>query len=125
LPDVLADHRALVQILVNLLTNAVKYTPDGGHVVLGASAGGGLVRFEVKDDGIGIRPADQNQIFAYFSRAGGKHSLEVHGAGIGLALTKALVEEMSGEIGVASDAGKGSVFFFTIPVAHRGEHDVF
>lgn len=116
-PDALADHDALVQVLVNLLSNAAKYTEPGGSIEVRVSAAEGAVKVEVEDRGIGIRAEDQERIFDYFVQLGGKRGQSMNGYGIGLALTRKLVEAMGGSIGVRSAPGEGSVFWFTLPAA--------
>jgi PAS domain S-box-containing protein len=113
LPAARVDRRALLQILVNLLTNAVKYTPAGGSIHVHAAAGGDDVVVSVQDDGIGIAPEDHARIFEYFEQVGGAQG----GSGIGLALTKMLVERLGGKIWVQSAVGEGSTFHFTVPRA--------
>jgi len=113
LPKVNADEPRVEQVLVNLIHNAVKFTPSGGEIVLQAAAGEGLVRFAVRDNGIGIPDEDIPRIFERFyrvdkSRAGG-------GTGLGLSISRHLIESHGGEIWVESTEGKGSTFYFTLP----------
>jgi signal transduction histidine kinase len=117
LPLVRADRRALVQILVNLVSNAAKFTPPSGRITVSAAADASLVRVDVEDTGVGIEAANQARLFTYFEQLGGKHSHDMKGSGIGLALTRALVEKLGGTIGVDSALGRGSRFSFTLPVA--------
>ncbi|MBN1532806.1 MAG: SpoIIE family protein phosphatase [Spirochaetes bacterium] len=120
LPQVLADEDRLQQILLNLVGNAIKFTADGTITVTGAeipSAGGRLVEIAVTDTGIGI-PADrQSGIFEPFEQADGSISREYGGTGIGLSITKSLVELHGGTIRVESQEGEGSSFIFTLPIA--------
>lgn len=116
LPPVLADRRAVVQILVNLLSNAIKFTPARGRIAVRAGAAGHeWVRVEVEDDGVGIDPGDQVRLFNYFEQLGAKHAHNMKGSGIGLALTRSLVDKLGGSIEVESEAGAGSTFSFTVP----------
>jgi PAS domain S-box-containing protein len=115
LPDALADRRAVVQILVNLLSNAVKFTPDGGRIAVRASVSPDQLHVAVTDSGIGIRPEDQARLFTYFEQVGAKSEHAMKGSGIGLALTRALVEKLGGAIQVSSAAGAGATFEFSIP----------
>lgn len=115
LPPVLADAARLQQVLVNLLHNAIKFTPSGGQIRLSAAARPGQVVFSVQDTGVGIPVEDRPRIFERFfkadrARAGG-------GTGLGLAIARHLVEAHGGRIWVESVEGRGSVFSFEIPAA--------
>jgi signal transduction histidine kinase/uncharacterized protein YdeI (YjbR/CyaY-like superfamily) len=111
-----ADERKVKQIFFNLLTNAVKFTPDGGRVDVSVRRDNGEVRVEVRDTGIGIAPEDRDRIFEEFRQVGRERSRE--GTGLGLTLTKRFVELHGGRIWVESEPGKGSVFGFTLPARH-------
>jgi PAS domain S-box-containing protein len=115
LPEALADRRAVVQILVNLLSNAAKFTPASGRIEVTARAVEHSITVGVHDSGIGIRPEDQPKLFTYFEQLGAKHDHHMQGSGIGLALTRALVERLGGRIHVRSAPGAGSTFEFSIP----------
>jgi signal transduction histidine kinase len=117
LPMVAADWAKLAQILVNLLTNAVKYSPEGAPVAVRASSRDGLVRVEVKDQGIGIKAEDQGRLFKKFQRLHDTAGRRTPGTGLGLYIVKGLVELQGGAIAVESVHGQGSTFSFTIPVA--------
>jgi two-component system phosphate regulon sensor histidine kinase PhoR len=115
---VLADRDRLVQILVNLLDNAVKYTPAGGRITLGAGPGpGGRVEVHVTDTGIGIPSTDLPRITERFYRVDKTRSRELGGTGLGLAIVKHLVQTHGGEIRVESELGKGTTVRFTLPAA--------
>jgi PAS domain S-box-containing protein len=116
-PRVRCDQRALLQVLVNLITNAAKFTPPGGSIQVRAAATPGAVRIEVADNGVGISAEDQGKLFEYFSQVGSKHVHRMKGSGVGLALTKALVERLGGAIDVVSAPGAGSTFRFTVAAA--------
>jgi signal transduction histidine kinase len=119
LPQIEADERKVKQILYNLLSNAAKFTPDGGRVHVRARAENGGVRVDVQDTGIGIAPEDQSRIFQEFQQVGRERSRE--GTGLGLTLSKRLVELHGGKIWVESALGKGSTFSFTLPLRREAE----
>jgi two-component system phosphate regulon sensor histidine kinase PhoR len=103
------------QVVVNLLHNAIKFTPSGGKVILSASRQEKAVLFSVKDTGIGISLDDLPRIFERFYKA--DRSRASSGTGLGLAIARHLVEAHEGKIWVESEVDKGSTFFFTIPLA--------
>ena len=111
-----ADATRLKQVLVNLLTNAIKYNRPGGSVRLEVAHEGGLVTIRVSDDGIGMTPEQQTHAFEPFNRAGAERD-RVEGTGIGLTIVKALVEGMGGRIAVHSAPGVGSVFEVVLDAA--------
>ncbi len=116
LGTITADERKLKQILLNLLSNAVKFTPDGGRVEVQAARGDDSVTVAVRDTGIGIAPGDQEAVFEEFRQVGRHYTSKQEGTGLGLALTRRFVELHGGRIWLESEAGKGSVFTFTLPV---------
>ncbi len=111
---VYADRNALHDIFINLLSNAFKFTPDGGRVSVLASRQDRSILFEIKDSGVGI-PEDKLQMIfdEFYQVEGGKYG----GTGLGLAIAKRLVEEQGGNIWVESQLGKGSTFYFTLPLS--------
>jgi signal transduction histidine kinase/ActR/RegA family two-component response regulator len=117
---VVADKFRLRQVLLNLLSNAVKYNREGGSVSVAVMApdpsSPGMVRVRVHDTGVGIAPDRLDRLFVPFDRLGAE-TTGTPGAGLGLALTKGLVESMGGAIGVETTAGVGSTFWFDLPVA--------
>ncbi|MDD5629348.1 MAG: ATP-binding protein, partial [Elusimicrobia bacterium] len=119
LPPVYADDKRTVQVIINLISNAIKFTPAGGSikVALGQSRekGDRFLEFSVADTGSGIAKADQAKVFEKFQQiAGGE--IKTPGTGLGLSIAKALVHLQGGEMWVDSDLGRGAVFAFTLPV---------
>ncbi|HQU49975.1 MAG TPA: GAF domain-containing protein [Casimicrobiaceae bacterium] len=110
-----ADERKFKQILLNLLTNAVKFTPDGGSVSVAARRVVGALEVAVRDTGIGIAPEDHAAVFEEFRQVGRHYTNKHEGTGLGLALTRRFVELHGGAIRLSSGLGKGSIFTFTIP----------
>ena len=117
LPHVLADRAALERVLLNLLDNALKFTPDGGRVRISAGTedGGRVVRLTVSDSGPGVAPADRPHIFEKFHRGGATVDEAIPGTGLGLAICKGLVELHGGQIGLTPDHGGGASFWLTLP----------
>ncbi len=120
LPPLEADEVRLRQILQNLLSNAVKFTPSGGKIRLRARAAGGAhLEISVVDTGVGIAPGDQERIFGRFEQLDPSASRLYQGTGLGLSLTKKLVELHGGTLFVESEVGKGSTFTFSLPLRRR------
>jgi PAS domain S-box-containing protein len=115
--EALGDPNRLQQVLINLLDNAAKYSPDGGIVTVTTSHVGDRVRIEVADQGAGIAPADQRRVFERFFRGDPTHRIVPGGTGLGLYISRELVERMGGTIRVASEPGAGSTFTVELPVA--------
>ena len=115
---VAGDPGRLRQVLLNLLSNAVKFT-DQGEVVVRVSREGELTRFEVEDTGIGIAPEAQKKLFQSFSQVGSSTSRKYGGTGLGLAISKQLATLMGGSIGVRSEPGAGSTFWFSARLEER------
>jgi signal transduction histidine kinase/DNA-binding response OmpR family regulator len=113
--SVRADATRLKQILMNLIGNAVKFTPDGGTIELAAKRIDDHVRLEVRDSGPGIPPHEQKRIFEAFYRLT-QNTKAAEGSGLGLAITQRLVELHGGKLGLESEPGTGSCFFFTLPL---------
>ncbi|NUO49911.1 MAG: DUF4118 domain-containing protein [Polyangiaceae bacterium] len=113
LPEVVADRDRILQVFENLLGNALKFVGRGGHIVVGAECCGGALRFRVSDDGPGIAPELIPHLFDRFA-SGRLHP--TGGIGLGLSIAKGIVESHGGRIWVESTPGRGSTFFFSIPV---------
>jgi len=117
-----ADERKFKQVLLNLLSNAVKFTPEGGSVRVRAKKNGAWLEVAVSDTGTGIAPEDQTAVFEEFKQVGNDLARRAEGTGLGLPLTKRIVELHGGEMRLESTPGKGSTFSFTLPLAGRPEH---
>jgi signal transduction histidine kinase/DNA-binding response OmpR family regulator len=111
-----ADSTRFKQVLMNLLGNAIKFTPNGGHIEVAARLNKDRVRVEVRDNGPGIPPEEQKRIFEAFYRLR-ESGKKTEGTGLGLAITHRLVELHGGELGLESQIGQGSCFHFCLPVA--------
>ena len=133
-PAVRADQKALRRVISNLIENAIKYTPDGGHITLAACRAGDEVEISVTDNGRGIPPQDLPVLFDKFHRgrpapvaADGALAAalpeleEVPGIGLGLYLARSVTEQMGGRISVESEVGRGSAFTLHLPVWGNGE----
>ena len=114
----MADRSRMLQVLRNLLVNAMKYSPPRSVIGLWAAAGSAEVVFGVDDEGPGIHPADQDKLFQRFSRLP-MGDASVPGSGLGLYISRKIVESHGGRIWVASEVGSGSSFRFSIPLANR------
>jgi len=122
--SVRADPTRFKQVLMNLIGNAIKFTPEGGEIRLSAHEREGAVRVEVRDSGPGIPVEEQKRIFEAFYRLG-ETDKKTEGTGLGLAITRRLVELHGGNLGLESQPGSGSCFYFTLPVADVVEtHEV-
>ena len=116
LGELTADERKLKQILLNLLSNAVKFTPEGGRITVTARRADNMVEISVSDTGIGIAPQDHAAVFEEFKQVGTDYTRKAEGTGLGLALTRKLVELHGGAMKLESVPGKGSTFAFTLPL---------
>ncbi|MDO4269824.1 MAG: ATP-binding protein [Eubacteriales bacterium] len=116
LPKIVGDRERLEQVVVNILSNAVKYTPAGGHIRLSArEVDGRRVRISIEDDGVGIPKQDVPRLFERFYRVDKARSREAGGTGLGLAIAKEIVEQHEGKIALASEYGKGTTVTITLP----------
>ena len=109
------DERKVKQVLLNLLSNALKFTPEGGRIDVGARLDGDMAEVSVADTGIGIAPEDQDAVFEEFRQVGAADK-KAEGTGLGLALSRRFIELHGGKIWVTSQLGAGSTFTFTLPV---------
>jgi signal transduction histidine kinase len=116
-PRVAADGEKVKQVLTNLIDNAVKYSTEGGGIEVSLQAANDLVRFSVRDDGLGIPLVEQQRIFDKFHRLDPNMTRGVGGTGLGLYICRELVDQMNGRIWVTSREGEGSTFAFELPVA--------
>ncbi len=128
LPIVWADRDRIIQVVTNLISNAVKFTPAGGHIGIKAerlrsetTEGLEMVKVSVSDTGIGIPPEEHQRIFEKFHQIGDTLKDKPKGTGLGLTICKDIVEHFGGRIWVESEPGKGSTFFFTLPAKSKAE----
>jgi signal transduction histidine kinase len=125
LSEIETDPRGLKQILYNYLSNALKFTPEGGVVTVRAKPENlDQFRIEVEDNGIGIRPEDQQRLFVEFQQLDASTGKRYSGTGLGLALTKKIVEAQGGQVGVKSMPGNGSVFYAVLPQFCRAANQI-
>lgn len=117
-----ADPALLQQAIQNLVENAIKYTENGGSVNVRIQTRQDRLVFEISDTGIGISPVDQQRLFEKFYRGGRKEARKQHGSGLGLAIVKSIAGRHGGDVWVESQLGKGSAFYFTIPL-HQPKHE--
>ncbi|MBN1642736.1 MAG: GAF domain-containing protein [Anaerolineae bacterium] len=115
LPAVWVDRQRVIQILTNLLSNACRYTPEGGRITVSAELSDGTVVVAVTDTGIGIAPEDQEKVFERFYRADHELVKQQPGIGLGLSIARSLVELHGGRLWLNSEPGMGSTFRFTLP----------
>jgi signal transduction histidine kinase len=119
LDEVHADRARLGQVLDNLISNALKFTPPGGHVGVRTSRHGDVGVIEVSDDGMGVSESDQAQLFERFFRTTSATDQAIQGTGLGLAIVKAIVEAHGGVITVQSVEGEGTVFRVELPLVRE------
>ena len=117
LPIVAGDRDRLIQVVSNLVNNAVKYSPEGGTITLSSRVDGRFVLISVSDSGIGIPPEEIGHVFERFRRVRSGAAQSIPGTGLGLTIVKQIVEMHGGKIWIESALGHGSAFHFTIPLA--------
>jgi two-component system sensor histidine kinase ResE len=117
LPDVMLDPHRITQVVTNLLSNAIKFSPVDGRIEVVAEAGENRVRIDVRDFGEGIAARDLPKLFQKFSQVDSAATRRHGGTGLGLVISKGIVEQHGGEISVDSRLGEGSTFTFTLPAA--------
>jgi signal transduction histidine kinase len=117
MPAVATDPDKLRQVLTNLVDNAIKYSPDGGRVLVAVTHTGTRIRFRIEDQGLGIPPSEHDRIFEKFFRLDPSMTRGVGGTGLGLYICRELVYRMHGRIWVASDGRSGSTFSVELPIA--------
>jgi signal transduction histidine kinase len=118
LGEIRGDERKVKQVLLNLLSNALKFTPEGGRIDVEATMRDDRVEISVTDTGVGIAPEDQDAVFQEFRQVG-TAAKKVEGTGLGLALSRKFIELHGGTIWVKSQLGRGSTFTFALPLRHR------
>jgi len=116
-PLVKADPQLLHQVLLNLVSNAVQYTPPGGTIAIAMGREGQLARWSITDSGIGIPEASRARLFEKFYRAENVTAIETEGTGLGLYLVRLTMEQLGGQVSYVSEEGKGSTFAITLPIA--------
>jgi two-component system cell cycle sensor histidine kinase/response regulator CckA len=119
LPPVLADEELLMRILTNLVSNAVKYSPPRAPITVAAREGDGNIEVSVSDQGIGMSPAETKRLFEKFYRADRPEVRSATGTGLGLYITRNLVQMQGGDISAESEQGRGTTFRFTLPLARQ------
>jgi two-component system, cell cycle sensor histidine kinase PleC len=117
-----ADRRALKQVLINIASNAVKFTPVGGKVSIGASAENGVARFVIADNGVGIPKQDIDKLGRPFEQLENQFTKTKGGSGLGLAISMSLIELHGGSIAIDSEVGKGTTVIVSLPLAHEPAH---
>ncbi|MBC7878421.1 MAG: HAMP domain-containing protein [Anaerolineales bacterium] len=119
LPKIWCDRNRFSQILTNLVSNANKYTPEGGVVHVQAMQANGMIQMKVQDNGLGMAPEDQEKLFSKFFRSADDKVREAPGTGLGLSITKNLIELQGGKIWFESEFRKGTTFYFTMPISQN------
>jgi PAS domain S-box-containing protein len=116
IPVAMLDSQLLRQVIVNLASNAIKYTPDGGRIEIRIYREGTALHWSIRDSGIGISEDSQKRLFEKFFRADNAHTIDTEGTGLGLYLVRLIVERLGGTITCESEVGRGTLFHFTLPI---------
>jgi CheY-like chemotaxis protein len=119
---VYVDPERVLQVLANLLSNAIKFSPHGGSVEIDLAVEGEAARVAIRDQGEGISLAFQGRIFEKFAQADASNTRKKGGTGLGLSIAKAIVERLQGDIGFETQLGKGTTFFFSLPLIKKRDH---
>jgi PAS domain S-box-containing protein len=117
IPEALLDPQLMRQVILNLASNAIKYTPPNGRIVIEMGTRGRTLYWSIRDSGIGISPAAQKRLFEKFFRADNAHTVDTEGTGLGLYLVRLIVERLGGTIACESEEGRGTLFQITLPIA--------
>ncbi len=117
LPVAMLDSQLMRQVILNLVSNAIKYTPPGGRIEIRMGREDGSLRWSIRDSGIGISPASQKRLFEKFFRAENAHTIDTEGTGLGLYLVRLIVERLGGTVACESEEGRGTLFYFMLPLA--------
>src|SRR5262249_23724447 len=117
LPDLMIDPGRITQVLTNLLSNAIKFSPVAGKIQVHAENGENQVRVSVRDHGEGISAQNLPKLFQKFTQIDSSATRKAGGTGLGLVISKGIIEQHGGQMGVESTPGEGSTFFFTLPAA--------
>jgi PAS domain S-box-containing protein len=116
LPEALLDKEKMKEVMINLVSNAIKYSPKGGRVWIRMGSDGTNLKIEIQDEGIGIPKEHQSKLFQAFYRVDSSHTAEIPGTGLGLVIVKAILEQHGGKISFESDFGKGTTFYILVPI---------
>ncbi|MHB8994988.1 MAG: ATP-binding protein [Armatimonadota bacterium] len=124
LPPLWADRGKVEEVLINLVNNAIKYSPEGGLIEVRLQPLDDMMEFSVKDSGVGIAPEEQSRLFQRFQRVGHGSTQRIGGTGLGLFVCKALIEAHGGRIWFESEPDKGSTFYFTVSIYHGQDKEL-
>jgi signal transduction histidine kinase len=116
IPEVLLDRQLIRQVILNLTSNAIKYTPPQGRIAIRMGTQGRSLFWSIRDSGIGISPDAQKRLFEKFFRADNAHTVDTEGTGLGLYLVRLIIERLGGTISCESEEGRGTLFHFTLPM---------